>query len=317
MKGKPPDNSVVALNKLKTDQVRVFGRNMGVPGCFSKSKFLCHVVIANHFDFHSRLGKYGLSPTARANQTTSNLCRAINVVFSDSFVNDLKTFNDKKSQHDYETSNTHKHFWIHATLAYNNQQDDDVACNVNEVIHDTFDTAAAVATELDPEETDDASSNVDVALGVMKHSTIDGIVLDEFSLIVAPTNDPYLADLEDNKEINMTKSGTHDNNTLNFIQVAMQEFHGFTPIAVYYFYTGCNEHLDIDSIFQPTMDESLKGNSITVANNDSDTPPSSEESKLTRPSKGDDNLSTIMKQGLAMVDLLQSSMDEQKKDIDE
>ena len=29
----------------------------------------------------------------------------------------------------------------------------------------------------------------------------------------------------------MTKSGTHDNNAFNFVQVAMQEFHGFTPIA--------------------------------------------------------------------------------------
>ena len=49
VKGKPPDESVVILNKLTTDQVRVFGRNMGVPGCFSKSKFLCHVAIAQYF----------------------------------------------------------------------------------------------------------------------------------------------------------------------------------------------------------------------------------------------------------------------------
>ena len=205
VKGKPPDNSVVVLNKLTTDQVCVFGRNMGVPGCFSKSKFLCCVAIAHHFDFHSRLGKYGLSPTAQANKTTHNLCRAINVVFSDSFVNGLKTVNDKKSQHDHETGNTHKHFWIHAALAYNNQQYDDVVCNDNELIHDTFDTVAAVATEFDPEETDDESANVDVALGVMKHSTTDGIVLDEFSLIVVPTNDPYLSDLEDNEEIDLEK----------------------------------------------------------------------------------------------------------------
>ena len=77
--------------------------------------------------------------------------------------------------------------------------------NVNEVIHDTFDTAVAVTTEFDPEETDDKSVNVDVALGVTKHSTTDGIVLDEFSLIVAPTNDPYLVDLEDNEEIDLEK----------------------------------------------------------------------------------------------------------------
>ena len=36
-------------------------------------------------------------------------------------------------------------------------------------------------------------------------------------------------------------------------------------------------------------------------------PPSSEESKLTRLSKGDDNLSTRMEQGKAMVASLQSS----------
>ena len=60
VKGKPPDNSVVVLNKLTTDQVHVFGRNMGVPGCFSKSKFLCCVAIAQHFNYHNRLGKYGL-----------------------------------------------------------------------------------------------------------------------------------------------------------------------------------------------------------------------------------------------------------------
>ena len=64
VKGKPPDNSVVVLNKLTTDQVHVFGRNMGVPGYFSKSKFLCCVNIAHHFNFCNRLGKYGLSPTA-------------------------------------------------------------------------------------------------------------------------------------------------------------------------------------------------------------------------------------------------------------
>ena len=80
-----------------------------------------------------------------------------------------------------------------------------MVCKVNEVIHDTFDTVAAVATEFHPEETDDKSANVDVALGVTKHGTTDGIVLDEFSLIVVPTNDPYMADLEYNEEIDLEK----------------------------------------------------------------------------------------------------------------
>ena len=120
VKGKPPDESVVILNKLTTDQVCVFGRNMGVPGCFSKSKLLCCVAIAQHFDFCQQLGWYGLSPTAQVNQPISNLCRAINVVFSECFVNNLKTVNDKKTRINHETGNKHKDFWIHASVAYNN-----------------------------------------------------------------------------------------------------------------------------------------------------------------------------------------------------
>ena len=39
-------------------------------------------------------------------------------------------------------------------------------------------------------------------------------------------------------EKNMTKSGTHDNDPFNFVEVAMREFHGFTPIAIYFFSPG-------------------------------------------------------------------------------
>ena len=114
----------------------------------------------------------------------------------------------------------------------------------------------------------------------------------------------------------MTKSGTHDNDPFNFVKVAMREFHGFTPIAIYYFFTGCEEHSDIDSVFQPSMDNRLKGSSLTVPNEDSDTTQNSEGSPLTKPSTADQHLSMLMEQGKAMVALLQSSVDEQKKDTD-
>ena len=127
------------------------------------------------------------------------------MVFSDNFVNSLKMVNNKKSRHDHETGNTHKHFWIHAALAYNNHHDDDVVHNVNEVMHDTINTVAAVASQFDAEEMEDKSVNVDAALGVTKNSSTNGIVLDEFLLIVVPTNEPYLADLEDNEEVDLDK----------------------------------------------------------------------------------------------------------------
>ena len=74
--------------------------------------------------------------------------------------------------------------------------------------------------------------------------------------------------------------------------------------------------MDIDSIFQPTKDERLKGNSLMVGNNDSETTPNAHGSQLSKCSSGDEHLSTLMEQGMAMVALLQSSVDEQKKETD-
>ena len=91
----------------------------------------------------------------------------------------------------------------------------------------------------------------------------------------------------------------------------------FTLIAVYCFFTWCEEHSDIDSVFQSTMDDRLKGSSLAVLNEDLDNTPNSEESQLTKPSTADQHLSTLMEQGKAMVALLQSSVDEKKKDTDE
>ena len=115
----------------------------------------------------------------------------------------------------------------------------------------------------------------------------------------------------------MTKSGTHDNDPFNFVKVAMREFRGFTPIAVYYFFTRCEEHSDIDSVFHLLMDDRLKGNSLTVGNDDSETTPNSDGAQLSKPSAGDEHLSMLIEQGKAMVALLQSSVDEQKKKTDQ
>ena len=99
----------------------------------------------------------------------------------------------------------------------------------------------------------------------------------------------------------MTKSGTHDNDPFNFVEVAMKEFHGFTPIAIYYSFTRCEEHSDTGSVFQPTMDNRLKCSSLTVLSEDSDNMPNSDGSQLTKPSTADQHLSTHMEQGKAMV----------------
>ena len=66
------------------------------------------------------------------------------------------------------------------------------------------------------------------------------------------------------------KSGTHDSDPYNFVEVAMRGFMGLTPILVFYFYKRCDEHPDTDLVFQPFMNDALKGNSITLETGDDD-----------------------------------------------
>ena len=74
---------------------------------------------------------------------------------------------------------------------------------VTKVVIDTFDTAAAVATEVDTDATDDNSSRVVLATAKMQQSTNQKTTRDEFSLIVVPTNDPYPVDLDNIDEIDL------------------------------------------------------------------------------------------------------------------
>ena len=110
---------------------------------------------------------------------------------------------------------------------------------------------------------------------------------------------------------NITKSGTYDSDLYNFVEVAMKGFTGLTPISVFYFYKRCDEHPDIDSMFQPFMNEDLKGNSITLGTCDDDnTSPSTIGS--TSKTVLFDQMDTMVKQRSQLLDLLKTSVEEQK-----
>ena len=305
------NNDDIVLDHLTTDQVHLFARNIGVPNLGSKNKFVCHLAMASHFEFQHQLSSFGLSPTAQANQTTANVCRAVNVIFSDQFIEDLKKVNDRKSQTDHESGNTHKHFWVWAAMAYNNRQDDDVV--------------------------DDRSmEHTAVAIPEDNESTME----DEFATLIVSYKDPVLAHLDTNEEVdlaqfeqmetnafqkkcldlfkvssimkeNMTKSGTHDSDPYNFVEVAMRGFTGLTPISVFYFYKRCDEHPDIDSVFQPFMNDDLKGNSITLGTCDDD---NTSPSTLVSTSKTVlfDQMDMMVQQGSQLLELLKMSIEEQK-----
>ena len=96
VKGIGQNDKDIVLDQLTTDQVRLFARNIGVPNFGLKNKFVCHLAIASHFKFQQQLSNFGLSPTAWASQTTANVCRAVNVIFSEQFIKDLKKVNKEK-----------------------------------------------------------------------------------------------------------------------------------------------------------------------------------------------------------------------------
>ena len=196
-------------------------------------------------------------------------------------------------------------------MAYNNRQDDDV-------VDDGSMEHTAVAIPEDNEST----------------------MMDEFATLIVSYEDPVLANLDTNEEVdlaqfeqmqtnvfrkkcldlfkvqsimkeNMVKSGAHDSDPYNFVEVAMRGFTGLTPISVFYFYKRCDEHPDIDSVFQPFMNDNLKGNSITLGTcDDDDTSPSTLGS--TSKTVLFDQMDTMVQQGSQLLELLKTSVEEQK-----
>jgi hypothetical protein len=89
-------NGKFEINKLTIDQMRKLCRNLGITNCGSYNKFNCRKAIATYFRYQEVMAKNGLMPTTHHARLTSTICRAVNVVFSDEFIEDFKKVNDRK-----------------------------------------------------------------------------------------------------------------------------------------------------------------------------------------------------------------------------
>ena len=67
---------------------------------------------------------------------------------------------------------------------------------------------------------------------------------------------------------NMTVSGTHNNNPWNFVKWATSGRSGFTKVAICHFYQWCEANSDIDSFFQPFLDPSMQGDTVSLLDKD-------------------------------------------------
>lgn len=295
---------VVDLKTLVVDHLRQLCKNIGVVNCGSANKFDCRKALATYIKYQDELERKGLTATSTASRLTSTICRAVNVVFSDQFVDDFFTVNDNMSRRDHETKRNPKSFWIAATLAHNSciESDVDVVHIPKRATESTYDGASvppnnnnsvSVAAGETAEDDDDAST---IGRGGAEFDTRD-----PFSTILNDDHDPHIeGSLETDKAINllevnqfdtkafrkkildlfkirrimkenMTVSGTHDNEPWNFVESAMTKVQGFTKISVYYFYKRCEAYDEIDSVFQPFLDPAFVGDTTSLGGcNDSD-----------------------------------------------
>ena len=266
-------NKTFDLKNLFTLPLRTLCRNMGITNCGSKNKFECRRAITAFLNYQEKLEANGLKPRSHAGRLTSTLCRAVNVVFNEQFIESFKTVNDAKTRRDHETYSTSQQAFLdQCPLAHNH-------CGECDRIQRLSPTDTACAT------IDAADDNNDGA--------------DDFSSIYIPENsatDPHLQELLEDEEINllevsqfdteafrkkitdlfhvrrimienMTTSGKHDSDPWNFVEAAMNKAKksGLTKLSVYYFYVRCNEHPNLDSQFQPFLDSILRGDTVALS----------------------------------------------------
>jgi hypothetical protein len=123
-----PNNEDVTfdLKTLVVDLLRQLCKNVGFMNCGNANKFECRKGLATFISYQDELDRNGISVTSTAARLTSTLCRAVNVVFSEHFVKDFFSVNDKHTRRTHETKKTFKSFWINATLAHNSCLDSEL-----------------------------------------------------------------------------------------------------------------------------------------------------------------------------------------------
>ena len=295
---------VVDLKSLIVDHLRQLCRNVGVVNVGSVNKFDCRKGLATFIKYQDELERKGITTTSTASRLTSTICRAVNVVFSEQFVNDFFSVNDIHSRRDHETKKTHKSFWINAALAHNSCFESD--CSDVNVVHIRNAGAATAATEDNDTTTTPTNKSNNNTNNSFSSSDSDnertnddaeGNARDCFSSILNDDDDIHVESLLETdrfvnlmevnqfetkafrKKIldlfkirrvmqeNMTVSGTHDNEPWNFVESAMAssgQGGGFTKIAVYYFYKRCEACDGIDAVFQQFLDPAFVGDTTSL-----------------------------------------------------
>ena len=89
--------TVIDLKTMILDHLHQLCKNVGVKNVGSSNKFEIRKSLASYFKYLDELEKKGLAPTSIVSQMTSTILQAVNVVFTELFIEDFKKVNDRKS----------------------------------------------------------------------------------------------------------------------------------------------------------------------------------------------------------------------------
>eukprot|EP00980_Cylindrotheca_fusiformis_P016822 scaffold5074_cov99-Cylindrotheca_fusiformis.AAC.4 len=222
------------LNTLTLDQLRKLCRNVGITYANNCNKFACRRAIWIMLDYQSDMERDG-KVIMDVDNTTSNILRITNILFSSCFLESFLKLNDSKKRTDYEHGGLPKDFWEDVAEAMNCSDDDD-----------------STALKLVISEEDE------------HYEDINSIHLKYFDLMTASCIKKkvnQLLKVRTQMQKNMTISGEHDSDPYNFVELAMSKIgkKGLSILGCYYFFMRCEDVPEVDSRFSLEIDEVLKG----------------------------------------------------------
>ena len=251
------DGKSFLLDELTLDQLRKLCKQVGIRYVNSSNKVQCRKALAMLVNY---VKDKDATTTLSLDKSTENIVRITNIIFGHDFVDSFLKLNDIKNRQDHESSNLPKAFWESVGEAMNCSDDDDADGLIEKIVLPDNDEHAEDFESLNLSEFD-----------IMTPDAIRKKV-------------HLLFKVRAKAKENMTKSGTHDSDPFNFMEVAVNKVGkvGLSMLGAYYFYQRCEEHPGIDDCFDTSMSINLLGNTTNLDGGRDDYPNVTEKSQRKR-----------------------------------
>jgi hypothetical protein len=335
---------VVHLKGIVVDHLRRLAKNLGVLNCGSLNKYDIRRAIASHVtDQESREEKRRVGSSRHASRITNTVCRAVNVIFSEQFMDELpKTAKGDKSRRDHEARNMCEDFWIRASLAHNSIGS---AAGRNIAQIKSSNDGNGADEEGDGEAYSSCKSAYDLTQDIDDRSNneIADSTSDPFITLVIPDDVIHFQELVKDQDINlsvvtqlttdafrnmirklfkmrrimkqeMTVSGTHDSDPWSFVERAMSahDSSGITKISLYYFFVRCEAIPGIDESFHPLLGPACVGASADCVTEDASSLSQQTGSYKKQRTQQDAILDDMVDQGKALLNYLREASEDRK-----